>query len=313
MRQAALLLLLFIAAGCAGDEEPLAETAGPAQLDVQIVAQGKRTWELQQLRAGRLAGAGDRETAGPTVFTVAGDEPDRQSIQWEEVYLRGPDGTTRRLTDDRRGDFAPRLLRDGRVAFVSCPLDVRGVVPDCSLDAIDPEDGSRETLVDGLGIVFDGELSPDEQRLLFTRLDPRSGAPLGLFVRDVGSDDERRLVDGSRGTWSPDGRRIAFVSDRNENGPCLFHDCLGHAGEIYVADADGGDERRLTENPESDAAPEWSPDGEWIVLARIPDENDDWDLYAVRADGECERQLTDTPRWETAAVWHGAGDGGLSC
>jgi Tol biopolymer transport system component len=103
------------------------------------------------------------------------------------------------------------------------------------------------------------------------------------------------------------------VTDRDENGQCLFHDCIGHANEIYVAEADGSDEQRLTENPEVDGVPEWSGDGEWLVFGRIPDEEADWDLYAVRADGECEVQLTDTPRWERRATWHGAGDGGLTC
>lgn len=121
------------------------------------------------------------------------------------------------------------------------------------------------------------------------------------------------MLDGSGGTWSPDGRRIAFLSDRDENGRCLFHDCLGHADELYVADADGRNERRLTESVEDEGVPEWSGDGEWIVIGRIPDEDADWDLHAVRADGECEVQLTDTPRWERSAEWYGSGDGGLSC
>ena len=48
-------------------------------------------------------------------------------------------------------------------------------------------------------------------------------------------------------TWSPDGLRIAFVSDRDGNR------------EIYVMNTDGGDQTRLTNNPDSDFAPAWSP------------------------------------------------------
>jgi hypothetical protein len=147
-----------------------------------------------------------------------------------------------------------------RRAFVSCAFPDDGRPPYCTLDAIDPVRGTRTTLLDDLGIVFAGELSPDERSFLFTPLDPRTGAPTGLFVRSVDGGAARRLVDGYGGRWSPDGERIAFVSDRDRNGRCLFHDCLGHAGELYVADADGGNERRLTENPEVDGVPTWSGD-----------------------------------------------------
>jgi Tol biopolymer transport system component len=281
-------------------------------LEAIIIDAGQRRTRPFRLEEGRLL-----PLSGPlgrsTVFSRAGSEPDRQSIVWEEIYLRGPLGTERRLTRNRRADLAPQLLRDGRVAFVSCLFHEGDVPPDCSLESIDPTTGIRKTLLTELGIVFDGELSPDEQRFLFTRYE-ESLASAGLFVRELEGEDEQRLVDGSDGRWSPDGERIAFVSDRDENGRCLFHDCVGHAGEIYVADADGSDEQRLTVNPQVDGSPEWSGDGEWIVFARIPDEEDDWDLHAVRADGECERQLTDTAAtWEAAAKWHGGGHGGLSC
>lgn len=310
MRSVVLCLLASGLVACSGGDGP-AEPTGAALLDVTIVDSGERRAEAYRLRAGRLVPTGS--LGRRTVFGHAGSEPDRQSIVWEEIYLREPDGSERRLTRDQRADLAPQLLSDGRVAFVSCVFPEDGdALPDCELVAVDPESGDRGTLLERLGIVFGGELSPDESRFLFTRLDD-SGRPAGLFVRELDGHQETRLVDGHSGAWSPDGRRIAFVSDRDRNGRCLFHDCTGHAGELYVADADGSAEQRLTENPEVDGAPEWSGDGEWLVAGRIPDEEDDWDLYAVRADGKCERQLTDTPRWEVAADWHGGGSGGLSC
>ena len=54
--------------------------------------------------------------------------------------------------------------------------------------------------------------------------------------------------------WSPDGRKIAFVSDRDGNS------------EIYVMNADGSGQRRLTRNPAYDADPAWSPDGRTIAF-----------------------------------------------
>ena len=72
--------------------------------------------------------------------------------------------------------------------------------------------------------------------------------------------------------------------------------------ELYVVDADGSDERRLTETTAHeelrrlDAGRRVGP-----VLAR-PDAQGDYDLYAVRADGECEVRLTDTAASEAVAV-----------
>ena len=52
-------------------------------------------------------------------------------------------------------------------------------------------------------------------------------------------------------TWSPDGTRIAFVSDRNNNND-------GNS-EIYVINVDGSAEMRLTNNHSSDIYPSWRP------------------------------------------------------
>jgi len=300
-----LAVLALLLAGCAGRDTP----DDPATIVVDVNVRGERSFETFRLADGRLTPSKLDERR---VFGRAGEEPDRQSISWEEVYVREPDGSVRQLTNDRRADLAPQLLRDGRVAFISCVFPETGDFPACRLDAIDPRSEERRTLLDELGIVYDGELSPDESRFLFTRTH-ESGATAGLFVRELESGEERRLVDGYGGRWSPDGDRIAFLSDRDENGRCLFHDCIGYAEVLYVAGADGSDEQRLTENPENDGLATWSGDGEWLILGRIPDEDADWDLYAVRSDGGCELQLTETPRWETAAEWHGGGHGGLSC
>ena len=56
-------------------------------------------------------------------------------------------------------------------------------------------------------------------------------------------------ADDFQPAWSPDGSRMAFVSDRDGNF------------EVYVMSADGSGQARLTNNPADDIEPAWCPDG----------------------------------------------------
>ena len=72
--------------------------------------------------------------------------------------------------------------------------------------------------------------------------------------------------------------QIAFVSDRDGNR------------EIYVMDADGGNLRRLTDNPVDDWYPSWSPDGKRIAFVSERDGN--LQIYVMDTDGGNPRNLS---------------------
>ena len=83
--------------------------------------------------------------------------------------------------------------------------------------------------------------------------------------------------------------QIAFGSNRDGNG------------EIYVMDADGGNEQRLTNNRIFDWFPSWSPDGERIAFVSRRDGNAE--IYVMDADGDNPRNLTNNRDSDGSPAW----------
>jgi TolB protein len=99
-------------------------------------------------------------------------------------------------------------------------------------------------------------------------------------------------------SWRADGKKIAFMSDRetptNPTPPGL----PGPDFEIFVMNADGSSQRQITFNALDDEAPAWSPDGKMIVFQRDLDPvrgQIDYDILTMRASGGDERNLTNSP------------------
>jgi Tol biopolymer transport system component len=83
--------------------------------------------------------------------------------------------------------------------------------------------------------------------------------------------------------------KIAFTSKRDGNL------------EIYVMNADGSEQKRLTNNPAPDASPSWSPDGRKMALNSKRDGN--LEIYVMNTDGSEQKRLTNNPAPDMAARW----------
>jgi dipeptidyl aminopeptidase/acylaminoacyl peptidase len=102
-----------------------------------------------------------------------------------------------------------------------------------------------------------------------------------LYVIDVASKSMNQITSGdfddSEPAWSPDGKHIAFTSNRTEDPDSNYNT------DIWLVAADSTDQGRtlvqVTANPGPDASPAFSPDGKWIAHASATDV--DAIVYAV--------------------------------
>jgi Tol biopolymer transport system component len=126
------------------------------------------------------------------------------------------------------------------------------------------------------GPYFDFALSPDGTRLAYGFGD-KSGSQ-DIWVRDLKRDVASRLTFNPRNdiwpVWSPDGRRIAFSTDRE-----------GHFS-VMVRDASGtGNEAPIYADPDSEVGiSDWSYDGRRLLVGILPASRR-WDIKSIAMDG----------------------------
>jgi TolB protein len=202
----------------------------------------------------------------------------------DRVYVMNADGSGQRMLARRGGSFA--WSPNGRkIAFLGCPRGIGVINADGSGQvALTPRPPASRCA----NLVW----SPDGRKIAFAGASG-SGGNCGEFcfavwVVDADGSAPQNLTrkQGARvpgpvafePVWSPDGRKIAFVSDRD-----------GSLG-VYVMNSDGSVQRRLA-SLASD--PAWSPDGQKLVFASQRDGAAG--LYVVNADGSRRRTLTRSP------------------
>ncbi|MDA0179262.1 hypothetical protein OJ997_03050 [Solirubrobacter phytolaccae] len=112
-------------------------------------------------------------------------------------------------------------------------------------------------------------------------------------------------------SYSPDGTRIAYASIADHNGKQCGSDQCFWSGELYVANADGTQPRRLTKDEGDISIPRWSPDGSRILFSsdrNLPDADSE-ELYTVAPDGSCLTWLTNGTVAAGNPAWRpGSGD-----
>ena len=84
-------------------------------------------------------------------------------------------------------------------------------------------------------------------------------------------------------------------------GTIVFESQRNGYWDVFVMNADGTDQRQLTDNTSEDRSPSWSPDGTRIVFNS--DRDGYWDVFVMNADGTDQRQLTDNTSEDRSPAW----------
>ena len=112
----------------------------------------------------------------------------------------------------------------------------------------------------------------DDKRSHLWVIDATTGAARPLTSGDAWNDTDPQ--------WSPDGSRIAFVSDRT--GKELDE---SRNSDVWTIPAAGGSLTKISTSPERDASPVWSPDGRSIAFLSSEDEDAPQQVFIAPSDG----------------------------
>ena len=150
-----------------------------------------------------------------------------------------------------------RLLVAGALLAIAWPLAAQQALNELTVTSsglpLKPERFARFTTTKGTWMSID--VSPDGQTLVFDLVGdiytmPAAGGKATRITNGIAHDMQPR--------FSPDGRRVVFVSDRSGDE------------NVWLVNKDGTGLAPLTKGEENIyTSPEWTPDGQYIVV-RVP-------------------------------------------
>ena len=271
-----------------------------------------------------------RLTRHPQYDTVPAWSPDGQKITFMsfrdehriqvggiilgDIYVMNADGTNPiNLTQSvERPDGSPSWSPDGKqIAFRSAEYFRWDNLFHSDIWVIDVDGGNPRNLTNHHAQDTSPDWSPDGRQIAFHSDRNRDwefevrGKNWEVYVMNTDGANLINLTNHPAGDgqpdWSPDGRQIAFSSNRDRK------DADDENVEIYVMNADGTNPINITNHPAKDSSPDWSPDGLQIVFTSDRDRNDDGtknkEIYVMNADGTNPINITNHPANDSSPSW----------
>jgi dipeptidyl aminopeptidase/acylaminoacyl peptidase len=252
----------------------------------------------------------DGKSVAYTVTTIDQKTSRRVTRIWAIADWGAPG--SKPFTGDGVSSSSPRWSPDGtRLAFLSARDGGRTQIWVMARTGGDARQVSR---LDNGASAF--EWSPDGTRFVcLTRTGPAPSknsdvkhyTHANYKFNDTGWFDEKRshvaVVDAQTGEakqitngddwndldphWSPDGMKIAFVSNRT--GKEFDFD---HNSDVWTIPAAGGALVRISDHAGPDRGPRWSPDGKWIAFLGAEDDEAQPTIYVAPAGGGASREVS---------------------
>ncbi|MEK7813712.1 MAG: DPP IV N-terminal domain-containing protein, partial [Candidatus Desantisbacteria bacterium] len=212
-----------------------------------------------------------------------------------DIYLMNSDASNKiRLTTSDAQDNNPSFSPDGKKIVYTAGNGIK---------IIDIETMQQQSIITSAATYSSLSFSPDGQRIAF--VNKLGEQDENIFLIDVNGSNTINLTGSSSTgsssrnhspTFSPDGLRIAFVSGRDGNE------------NVYIMDADGEHQGRLTNNSAENLLPSFSPDGGRIVFYSNRDGNNE--IYSIDIEGRDLQRLTNNLTNDFQPYW---GPGDIGC
>jgi Tol biopolymer transport system component len=235
-----------------------------------------------------------------------------------DIYVMNSDGSgVTRLTTDASDDSMATWSPDGsKIVFQSMRNGLNYQV------YLMNADGSNQICLTNTSS-SDGEpsWSPDGTNIVFASDRDHAGFDSIYVMNSNGSNQQRTTfssgdVEDTQPVWSRDGSKIAFVSTRDsiietwqetdDDGHVITKSRQHINKEVYLMNADGSGQTRLTNDLGNDDSPSWSPDGSKIVF-RSDRERDCCDptaqIWTMNANGTGQANISNTGNGDYGASW----------
>lgn len=174
--------------------------------------------------------------------------------------------------------------------------------------AENPQSQYPITKIPGIGRAAESYFSPDSKSLIFYGK-PGDAPRYQIHIANTDGSHFRRLNDKGNDACSfffPDGKRVVFTSTMDNpdmpKGNWSDSENYPRGAEIYTANLDGSNLKRITTNKHYDAEVSVSPDGKWILFSRQIDGM--IDLWRMKPDGSAAEKITKTPDLQEGGAFY---------